>query len=91
METAADGFAPHQVGKALASFWMLNGLTMKAERKDIKTAICPFTIDTITNPGMTADGFVYQLGFIMDWLGRPDSRGRSPMMNKDLDHTRILT
>ena len=75
---AADGFAPQQVGKALASLWAINGLTMKLESLHSSSLICPFTLDKISNAGMTADGHVYQMGFIMDWLR---SNSSSPMTN----------
>ena len=41
---------------------------MKLETLEIEERVCPFTLDKINNAGMTADGHVYQLGFIMDWL-----------------------
>ena len=84
---AADGFVPQDVGKALASLWALNGLTMKLERLESSDLICPFTLDKINNAGMTADGHLYQLGFIMDWLR---SNSSSPLTNLALSHNNIL-
>ena len=87
---AAEGFTPESIGKALAQSWNVNGLTLQliqvVDDRGLGTE-CPITHEPMTNLGMTADGFVYQMGWIMTWLG---DNGRSPLTNLELAHRRIL-
>ena len=81
---AAEGFTPESIGKALAQSWHVNGLNLQLIQV---VEECPITHEAMTNRGMTADGFVYQMGWIMTWLG---DNGRSPLTNLELAHRRIL-
>ena len=76
-DSAAEGFNPEHIAQSSASFWVVHGLTLeldKACRSEDKPC-CPMTHARITNVGMTADGFVYQLGYIETWLA-DQNRGR---------------
>ena len=66
--------------------------TTTTPRFDVRTDMgrendCPMTLECITNPGLTADGFVYQMGYIMNWLR---DNTTSPLTNLNLTHRRIL-
>ena len=88
---AAEGFAPEHIGKALAHSWNVNGLTLQLvdvlDHQGVG-ATCPITHEPMTNLGMAADGFVYQMGWIMTWL---DEHDRSPLTNLELPHCLLYT
>jgi len=48
---------------------------------------CAMTWQRMPKPGMTADGFVYQMGYIMNWL---TDHGISPLTGLELEHCNIL-
>ena len=86
---AVVGFKPEDVAKKAAAFWSVNGLSLQlvdAVAHEDENA-CPFSLGVITNVGMTADGQVYQLGYIKTWLSDHDT---SPLTNLQLAHRRIL-
>ncbi len=80
-------FAPAEVGKALATFWSAHGLTMQMIPNESHGETCPISMDAITSAGLTGDGHMYQMGFILDWLR---SHNTSPRTNMDLPHKHIL-
>ena len=89
--SAAKGFKPEQVGQRLANIWSVDGLSLQ-----LVAAVhdpqghdnhCAMTLQPITKHGMTADGFVYQLGYIKNWLTR---NATSPLTGLDLEHRHIL-
>ena len=65
---AAEGFMPEHVANALGHTWNIDGLTLQlvdAQNYNRDDNVCPITCCQITKAGMTADGFAYQMGSIM--------------------------
>jgi hypothetical protein len=53
--------------------------------------LCPITQQLMEHPVVAADGHTYERAAMEAWLRSERARGRSPLTNMPLEHTRLVT
>ena len=63
------GFSLHLIVKAMTQLWSVVGGRLDLVADDAgRAAVCPITLETLTDPVMISDGGLYEKASIAQWL-----------------------